>query len=141
MAIDASRKKCEAMILQPGRAQGAVCFLGGGGDERCCAELMARRGLNEALPFRVFALDNERSLHLLFVSRGSQADCKELSKCLYQTLGLIDVGAPGLTAINYFAVNLIKGGGRMNSLVCIDMVWLMLATIPRWVEADRPADI
>nr|ALZ46190.1 Hypothetical protein [Pseudomonas putida] len=63
-----------------------------------------------------------------------------MAECLHQTLGEIDVGAPGLAAINYWLENLIQGHSWNQSLLLLGMVESMLATIAAWREADRPAD-
>ncbi len=130
----------KGLVLFP-ESEDAFCdslnLLGGGGDERCCAELVGGpyRG-----SFRVFALDDDVWLNLLAIPRGSPADTPGLAECLHQTLGEIDVGAPGLAAINFWLENLIQGHSWNQSLLLLGMVESMLATIAAWREADRPAD-
>jgi len=130
----------KGLVLFP-ESEDAFCdslnLLGGGGDERCCAELV---GGPYHGSFRVFALDDDVWLNLLAIPRGSPADTPGLAECLHQTLGEIDVGAPGLAAINYWLENLIQGHSWNQSLLLLGMVESMLATIAAWREADRPAD-
>lgn len=130
----------KGLVLFP-ESEDAFCdslnLLGGGGDERCCAELVGGpyRG-----SFRVFALDDDVWLNILAIPRGSPADTPDLAECLHQTLGEIDIGPPGLAAINFWLENLIQGHSWNQSLLLLGMVESMLATIAAWREADRPAD-
>lgn len=135
-----SGKDRKGLVLFPDSAQAfedAVNMLGHGGDERCCSELV---GGDIEFPFRIFVLDDDSRLNILAIPRDSKANVVSLPSLLHQTLGEIDVGAPGFAAINYWLEHLIPGGPVKHSLILLDMVKSMLETIPLWVEADRTAD-
>ncbi|WP_370601978.1 hypothetical protein [Pseudomonas nitroreducens] len=120
----------------------ALELLGNGGDERCCAELVGHSGDVNLYPFpyRVFVLDDGGWLSLLAVRRGSATDVPNLRAKLRQSLGAIDIGAPGMAAISYFLEHYIEGKPRAQSLGLLQVVEHMLSTIPKWTEADHPAD-
>ncbi|MGE8067070.1 hypothetical protein [Pseudomonas sp. NPDC089569] len=135
-----SRENRPGLVLFPDSAQAfedAVKILGEGGDERCCAELV---GSYKVFPYRIFALDDDYRLNILAVPRDSYVNDPSLRTFLHQTLGEIDVGAPGFAAINYWLEHLISGRPKEHSLIMLEMVQSMLETIPLWVEAGRPAD-
>jgi len=136
--LDPENRRGLVLILDSALAfEDAVNMLGAGGDERCCAELV---GSDKVFPFRIFVLDDDCWLNILAVPSASHANDPSLNAMLYQTLGKIDVGAPGFAAINFWLVHMIQGRPQDHSLILLDMVQSMLETVPLWVEADRPAD-
>ncbi len=84
-----------------------------------------------------FALDDDVWLNILALPRGSPSDTPDLAECLHLTLGEIDIGPPGLAAINFLLENLIQGHSWSQSLLLLGLVESMLANISAWRAADH----
>lgn len=110
-----------------------INILGRSGRERCSAELLPR---NNEFSFRIFAIDDNISLHILAVSKTSSIYSNSLQDLLYNSLGAIVIGDPGFAALNFWLEQMIYNRPRSHSWIFLDMLREMLKTIPLWAKVS-----